>query len=118
MSSKVRTDSETEDEEVQHGDSLQEERKSDDRDEKTKMKEKYLAAANDYYQLKFSSLRKAAIAHGVKYTTLYNGIVHHGGEFQGSGKFSTRLTPEEEQKIVDHVKWRAAIGYGVDWSML
>ena len=114
MSSKVRTDSETEDEEVQHGDSLQEERKSDDCDEKTKMKEKYLAAANDYYQLKFSSLRKAAIAHGVKYITLYNGIVHCGGEFQGSGKFSTRLTPEEEQKIVDHVKWWATIGYGVD----
>ena len=70
MSSKVRTDSETEDKEVQHGDSLQEERKSDDCDEKTKMKEKYLAAANDYYQLKFSSLRKAAIAHGVTYTIL------------------------------------------------
>ena len=38
MSSKVRTDSETEDKEVQHGDSLQEERKSDDHDEKKKMK--------------------------------------------------------------------------------
>ena len=35
-----------------------------------------------------------------------------------STKFSTRLTPEEEQKIVDHVKWWAAIGYGVKWSML
>ena len=118
MSSKVRTDSETEDEEVQHGDSVQEERKSDDHDEKTKMKGKYLAAANDYYQLKFSSLRQAAIAHWVKYTTLYNGIVHRGGEFQGSGKFSTQLTPEEKQKFFDHVNLHTAIGYWVDWLML
>ena len=100
MPSKVRRDSETQEEEVQQDHSLQDDMKGDDCDEKTNIKEKYLAATNDYYQLKFSSLRKAAIAHGVKCTTLYNGIVHCGGEFQGSGKFSTWLTPEEEQKLL------------------
>ena len=100
MSSKVRTESETEDEEVHHGDSVQEERKSDDRDEKTKMKGKYLAAANDYYQLKFSSLRQAAIAHGVKYTTQYNGIVYSSGEFQGRAKFTTQLNPLGNKRLL------------------
>ena len=39
--------------------------------------------------------------------------------FQGfGGRFSTILTPKEEQDIVDHVKWKAMIGYGVTWQMV
>ena len=45
-------------------------------------------------------------------------MVKNGGEFQGSGKFTDRLSPEEEKKVTDHVKWRASISYGVDWPML
>ena len=57
-------------------------------------------------------MKEAARAHVVKYTTLYNGAVNCGGEFRGSGQFKSRLLPEEEIKIVDHVKWRASVGYG------
>ena len=41
-----------------------------------------------------------------------------GAEFSGSGRYTSRLTPVEECKIVDHVKWRASVGYGMDWNML
>ena len=63
-------------------------------------------------------MNDAARAHDVKYTTLYNGLVNCGGEFRGSGQFTSRLLPEEDMKIVDHVKWRASVGYGLDWNML
>ena len=28
------------------------------------------------------------------------------------------MTLQEEMKVVDHVKWRASIGHGLDWHML
>ena len=86
--------------------------------EKRETKEKYRKAAHEFHQGKYASLKEAARTHNVKYTTLYNGVVNCGGEFRGSGQFTSRLLPEEEMKIVDHVKWRASVGYGLDWNML
>ena len=51
-------------------------------------------------------------------TTTSQGLVERGGEFKGSGRHSTKLTLQEEMKVVDHVKWRASIGHGLDWHML
>ena len=64
--------------------------------------------------------RSAAKHHNIPYSSLYNGMKNHGGvDFQGfSGRPSTILTPDEEEKIVRHVKWKAAIGYGVTWEMV
>ena len=58
--------------------------------------------------------------HGIPYSSLYNGIKNHGGEdFHGvGGRSSNILTPEEEQQIVDYVKWKSKIGYGVTWEMV
>ena len=54
----------------------------------------------------------------MKYKTLYNGLIKNGGEFKGSGRHTSNLTLKEEMRIMDHVKWRASVGYGIDWSML
>ena len=65
-------------------------------------------------------LRSAAKHYNIPYSSLYNGIKNHGGvSFQGfSGCTSNILTHDEEQKIVEHVKWKAQIGYGVTWEMV
>ena len=75
-------------------------------------------AARSFYAGEHANLRQTALSYGVNYNTLYHGIVKRGGEFRGSGNFTSRLTRDEEKKIKDHVIWRAQIGYGVDWEML
>ena len=76
------------------------------------------SAVADYKAGKFPSIRKAAAEYGVPYTTLKEGIQKNGGDFIGSGRYSSRLSDAEEKKVLDHVKWRASVGYGVDWNML
>ena len=95
---------------------MEEEKKP--RDEKEEKKLKYQQASADLLSGKFHSIREAATKYGISYSTLWAGMIKRGGEFSGSGRFSTRLSPAEEKKIVDHVKYRASIGYGVDWQML
>ena len=58
----------------------------------------------------------AAKFHNVPYSSLYNGMKNYGGkDFQGfGGRQSVILTKDEEQKIVNHISWRANIGYGVN----
>ena len=51
-------------------------------------------------------------------TTTSQGLVERGGEFKGSGRPKIKLTLQEEMKVVEHVKWRASIGHGLDWHML
>ena len=75
-------------------------------------------ATKSFHAGEFTSLRQAAIAYGVNYNTLYDGVIKRGGEFKGKGNFTTLMTPDKEKKIKDHVIWRAQIGYGVDWEML
>ena len=70
-----------------------------------------------YLQGKFKSLLKCARFYKVSYTTLYK-LVESNGEFRGSGRHSTVLTPEEEELIVNHVKWRGSVGCGITWKGL
>ena len=79
---------------------------------------KYKLAMKDFNEGKFDSLRQAAIHYGLNYSTLNHGIYKYGGEFQGVGNFSSHLSAEEEQKVLNHVKWRQQIGYGLDWQNL
>ena len=93
-------------------------RKKSPKDTREQKKIKCEKAAADYHAGNYDNLRQAAIAYGVSYNTLYDGVVKRGAKFTGSGKITKRFTPEEEVKIVSHVKWRASVGYGVDWPML
>ena len=43
---------------------------------------------------------------------------HYGTGFKGSGQYSIVLTLTEEADLLQHVKWRASIGCGVDWIQL
>ena len=82
-------------------------------DEKREMLTKFEKAAG-----KYKNINQAAKDYDIKYKTLWKGMVKRGGEFPGSGTFSSRLSPEEEKKVVNFAKMRASIGYGVDWEML
>ena len=84
----------------------------------------YKAAVAGFKSNKFGSLHQAAKVHGLVHSTLYRAMkkVWDGDaeseEFPGSGKFSSRLSAQEEQKIVNVVTWSAKIGYGIDWPGL
>ena len=93
--------------------------------EKTTLKkEKLQQAAKELQQGKFKSLRYVLLTHkihlgyNIAYTSLYKGMSNHCGEdFRGSGgQFSKILSQTEELEIVNHVKWKAQIGYGVTWE--
>ena len=49
--------------------------------------------ARSFYASEHAYLRQAAISYGVNYITLYHGVVKRGGEFQGSGNFTSQMTP-------------------------
>ena len=51
------------------------------------------------------------------YSTL-NRVHPTGTDYKGSGQYSKVLSLNEEAKIIQHVKWRASIGCGVDWAQL
>ena len=93
-------------------------KKKSPKEMKAEKKIRFKQAADDLLAGKFKNIRQAAQAYNISYGVLWAGMVKRGGEFQGSGQFTERLSLEEEQKVVDHVKWRASIGYGVDWAML
>ena len=63
-------------------------------------------------------MKQAAVAYDLNYSSFYYGCIKNGGEFQGSGRHTKKLTHQEEMRIVEHVKWRVSIGYGLDWAML
>ena len=50
---------------------------------------KYYQAASDYPAGKFKSIRQAAEAYNVAYTTLYEGLVKCGAQFSGSGRYTS-----------------------------
>ena len=49
---------------------------------------------------------------------LYTGIVKRNGEFPGSGKFTTVLSPEEEKKVYNLIVHISEIGFGPSWLTL
>ena len=91
---------------------------SEEEEEKRMKMEKYEKAGDDFKRGKFKNIRQAAKAYGLNYQTLYYGLVNNGGEFKGSGQHTSKLTLQEEMRVVEHIKWRASVGYGLDWPML
>ena len=45
-------------------------------------------------------------------------LVDSYDDFHGSGKSSSVLKPDEEELIINHVKWRASVGCGLTWRGL
>ena len=80
--------------------------------EKAEVRNKLERAAKDWMSGKFKSLAECSKVHGVNYRTLHKGIVKNGGEFKGSGQFSTILSGDEEKLVMDHVLYVEKIGYG------
>ena len=77
----------------------------------------YVKAENDLNAGKFSSVRKCAAHYKIPVSTLHQ-LYTNADEFQGSGRKSLCLSPEEEHLIINHVKERAQIGCGSDFSQL
>ena len=74
-------------------------------------------AFENYNRGKFKSLRSCAAFYKIPKSTLYD-IVVTGSEFTGQGRKLRCLNEEEEMKIVEHVKWRASVGCGLEWRQL
>ena len=89
-------------------------KKTDDKQERKIIFQK---AVRDMHRGKFKSLRKCATHHKVPVSTLYR-LLTTGDEFQGSGPTLACLSMEEEAAIIQHVKFRAQIGCGVDFGQL
>ena len=85
--------------------------------DKKKRKDQFHKAKQSFLNGKFKSLNRCAKFYKVPYSTLHN-IVHKDVEFCGSGKVSSVLTPEEEQLVIKHIKWRASVGCGLTWTGL
>ena len=88
------------------------------REKKKRNQEAMTHASKEYMAGKFSSIRACARHHNIPFLSLYYGLVVNGGQFSGSGKSTNIMTTSEEKKVADFVKWKASIGYGVNWMML
>ena len=92
-------------------------KKIDAKKGKLEKKLRFEEAKEKYLQGKFKSLNKCARFYKLPYATLYR-MVESNDEFKGSGRFSGVLKPEEEELIINHVKWRASVGCGLTWTGL
>ena len=80
---------------------------------------KFEAALKDCERGTFKSVRECASQHQVAYSTLYRLFTDmNAAGFVGSGRTQTCLNGDEETQIIKHVKWRAAVGCGVNWEQL
>ena len=87
------------------------------REDKSLKMNLYQQAVDAFKRGDFKSMRKCSEFFKVPNSTLRD-LVRNGGIYKGSGKHSSCLSFEEETAIVDHVKWRASIGCGVDFRQL
>ena len=78
---------------------LKSQKLSEKKECKKKIKEKYEKAANDYKSGKFKNLKQAAAAYDFNYSSFYYSCIEKGGEFQGSGCYTKKLTHQEEMRI-------------------
>ena len=78
---------------------------------------KFDIAKKEYLRGRFKTLNKCAKFYKVPYSTLYR-LLSDDGQYSGSGRFSHVLLPDEEKLVVDHVKWRASVGCGLNWCGL
>ena len=72
--------------------------------------EKLSSGAEAYHAEKLNNIRQCAEFHGVKYTSLYVGIMKRAGEFKGTGRSSQVLTDQEEKRLNAYVLYQAEIG--------
>ena len=79
---------------------------------------KYETAAKSYLKGNHNSVCECARVFGVDRRVLYTGIVKRNGEFPGSGKFTTVLSPEEEKKVYNHIVNISEIGFEPSWLTL
>ena len=92
-------------------------RRAKKKEEKQIKKNKFGEALRDCEKGTFSSIKKAAAYHKVPYTTLFN-LFTKGDTYQGSGRQFGCLSSSEELEIINHVKWRASVGCGVNFQQL
>ena len=78
---------------------LKSQKLSEKKECKKNIKEKYEKAANDYKSGKFKNLKQAAAAYDFNYSSFYYSCIENGGEFQGSGRYTKKLTHQEEMRI-------------------
>ena len=78
---------------------LKSQKLSEKKDCKKNIKEKYEKAANDYKSGKLKNLKQAAAAYDFNYSSFYYSFIENGGEFQGSGRYTKKLTHQEEMRI-------------------
>ena len=81
--------------------------------EKEKMAELMEQAVDSYREGVFDSIRGCAEYYGVTYSTLRKYILHPELRYQGKGKVSTVLTPEEEKQVMELIVERAELGCGM-----
>ena len=83
------------------------------------IKIKFDAALKDFEKGTFKSILQCAAHHKVAYSTLHRLLTNiQSNGFVGSGRKQICLSEKEEDKILQHVKWRASVGYGVNWHQL
>ena len=80
-------------------------------------KELYEKACDEIQKGMFPSIFAASKHYNLSYGSLYKYLVH-GDSYTGKGRKSQVLTPEEEQKIADHVVYRQQIGCGMTFYQL
>ena len=85
-------------------------------DKKAKQ-EKFATAIRQYECFKFKNLKKCAAFHKLSYTTLLR-LYTSGENFKGSGPSLDCLSLEEEERIIENVKYRSKIGCGVSYPQL
>ena len=74
---------------------------------------KFSKAIKDLNRGKISSVQKCAAFYSIPYSKIYR-LQTAGTDYKGSGQYSKVLSLNEEAEIIQHEKWRASIGCGVD----
>ena len=85
--------------------------------DKNTKQSKYSKAIKNWEAGQFKSLRACARYYNLPFSTLHR-LLDSSEDYKGSGRNSKCLTQEEEQKLMDHVRWRASTGCGVSPSQL
>ena len=89
------------------------------KEKKQMVKLKFESAVKDCERGAFQSVRQCALYHKVPYSTLHRILTDiNAAGFVGSGRPQTCLNSEEESMIINHVKWGASVGCGVNWEQL
>ena len=84
---------------------------------KEEKKRRYDLAIQAIKDNQFDNIHACSKHFGVHPQTLKT-MIEEGRGFVGGGKISKILTPEEEAKLVDHLKWCKRVGFGLTYHSL